>query len=328
MAENNILAGRLTIDTSDFIKKISEATSAASQQISKMQEAADRQSQSELRNIDAQKKARLDYISFWEKALAKQEAAAKRSQDKTTAQEIKKVSDAYKNLTTAVSEYGKAKKRNDSELKDYWKKQADDSGVILESTQKNINALGLDANARQKIMDIIQKSKIAMDSFDAVQRRSVITVDGLANEWNKVAKAIKVVSGISLYKIFGEALSYAKEFDKAVIDIGVITKSTAEEARALGSEYRKMANDLNVTSTSIAKAAATIYRQGVTDAKQVEKIVEGAVSMVKMALDKLSNENIVDLDDDKKAAMVSNLLVVLCGDESAQPVVNTGTLNH
>ncbi len=59
-----------------------------------------------------------------------------------------------------------------------------------------------------------------------------------------------------------------------------------------------------------------------------EKIVEGAVSMVKMALDKLSDENIVDLDDDKKAAMVSNLLVVLCGDDSAQPVVNTGTLNH
>ena len=59
-----------------------------------------------------------------------------------------------------------------------------------------------------------------------------------------------------------------------------------------------------------------------------EKIVDGAVSMVKMALDKLSNEDIVDLDDDKKAAMVSNLLVVLCGDESAQPVVNTGTLNH
>ena len=59
-----------------------------------------------------------------------------------------------------------------------------------------------------------------------------------------------------------------------------------------------------------------------------EKIVEGAVSMVKMALDKLSSEKIVELDDDKKAAMVSNLLVVLCGDDSAQPVVNTGTLNR
>ena len=57
-----------------------------------------------------------------------------------------------------------------------------------------------------------------------------------------------------------------------------------------------------------------------------EKIVEGAVSMVKMALDKLSDENIVTLDDEKKAAMVSNLLVILCGDDSAQPVVNTGTV--
>ena len=59
-----------------------------------------------------------------------------------------------------------------------------------------------------------------------------------------------------------------------------------------------------------------------------EKIVEGAVSMVKMALDKLSSDGIVELDEDKKASMVSNLLVVLCADESAQPVVNTGTLNQ
>ena len=59
-----------------------------------------------------------------------------------------------------------------------------------------------------------------------------------------------------------------------------------------------------------------------------EKIVEGAVSMVKLALDKLSSEAVVDLDEEKKAAMVSNLLVVLCADEPAQPVINSGTLNH
>lgn len=57
-----------------------------------------------------------------------------------------------------------------------------------------------------------------------------------------------------------------------------------------------------------------------------EKIVEGAVSMVKMALDKLKEDEVVELDDDKKAAMVSNLMVVLCADDAAQPVVNTGTL--
>ena len=57
-----------------------------------------------------------------------------------------------------------------------------------------------------------------------------------------------------------------------------------------------------------------------------EKIVEGAVSMVKMALDRLKEDDVVELDDERKATMVSNLLVVLCADEPAQPVVNTGTL--
>lgn len=57
------------------------------------------------------------------------------------------------------------------------------------------------------------------------------------------------------------------------------------------------------------------------------KIVEGAVSMVQMALEQLSDKNIVELDEDKKAAMVSNLMVVLCGDKDATPIVNTGTLH-
>ncbi|QCX38118.1 SPFH domain-containing protein [Aureibaculum algae] len=56
------------------------------------------------------------------------------------------------------------------------------------------------------------------------------------------------------------------------------------------------------------------------------KIVEGAVSMVEMALDELSKKNIIDLDEDRKATMVSNLMVILCSDKDATPVVNTGTL--
>jgi regulator of protease activity HflC (stomatin/prohibitin superfamily) len=58
------------------------------------------------------------------------------------------------------------------------------------------------------------------------------------------------------------------------------------------------------------------------------KIVEGAVSMVESALNLLSVKQIIELDEEKRAAMVSNLMVVLCGDREAQPVVNTGTLNH
>jgi regulator of protease activity HflC (stomatin/prohibitin superfamily) len=58
------------------------------------------------------------------------------------------------------------------------------------------------------------------------------------------------------------------------------------------------------------------------------KIVEGAVSIVEMALDDLSKKEIVELDEERKAAMVSNLMVVLCSDKDAQPVLNTGTLSH
>jgi predicted transcriptional regulator len=56
------------------------------------------------------------------------------------------------------------------------------------------------------------------------------------------------------------------------------------------------------------------------------RIVEGAVSMVHMALEQLAEKGVVTLDEERKAAMVSNLLVVLCGERGTQPVVNTGTL--
>ena len=76
-------------------------------------------------------------------------------------------------------------------------------------------------------------------------------------------------------------------------------------------------------------ASAMLQRQqagAIIAARQ--RIVEGAVGMVEMALAKLSSEGIVDLDEERKANMVSNLLVVLCGDRSAQPIVNTGTIHQ
>ena len=76
--------------------------------------------------------------------------------------------------------------------------------------------------------------------------------------------------------------------------------------------------------------AAVMLRRQQADAiiSAREKIVEGAVSMVQMALKRLGDEQVVELDEERKAAMVSNLLVVLCADEAAQPVVNAGTLHH
>lgn len=87
--------------------------------------------------------------------------------------------------------------------------------------------------------------------------------------------------------------------------------------------------DVRITHLAYAPeiASAMLQRQQATaiiDARQ--KIVEGAVSMVEMALQQLSENQIVELDEERKAAMVSNLLVVLCGNKDAQPIVNSGSI--
>lgn len=88
-------------------------------------------------------------------------------------------------------------------------------------------------------------------------------------------------------------------------------------------------NEVRITHLAYAPeiASAMLQRQqaaAIIDARQ--KIVEGAVGMVEMALAKLNENDIVELDEERKAAMVSNLLVVLCGNKDAQPIVNSGTL--
>jgi hypothetical protein len=78
-------------------------------------------------------------------------------------------------------------------------------------------------------------------------------------------------------------------------------------------------------ATEIAGAMLQIQQaSAIVSARK--QIVEGAVGMVEMALEKLSERNVVQLDEERKASMVSNLLVVLCGDKNVSPVVNTGTL--
>ncbi|WP_100644530.1 SPFH domain-containing protein [Alteromonas facilis] len=90
---------------------------------------------------------------------------------------------------------------------------------------------------------------------------------------------------------------------------------TVHEARISHLAY---AQEIASAMLQRQQAAAIIAARG--------RIVEGAVSMVEMALEKLSEKQVVELDEERKAAMVSNLMVVLCGDKNTQPVINTGSL--
>ncbi|HVU94725.1 MAG TPA: SPFH domain-containing protein [Puia sp.] len=106
-----------------------------------------------------------------------------------------------------------------------------------------------------------------------------------------------------------------------------LERETAERLEIAGIEVV----EARITHLSYAPeiAGAMLKRQQASAVVAARhKIVEGAVGMVESALNLLSSKQIIDLDEEKKAAMVSNLMVVLCGDRESQPVVNTGTLNH
>ena len=102
-----------------------------------------------------------------------------------------------------------------------------------------------------------------------------------------------------------------KELDERLITAGIITKEARISHLAYAQEI----------------AGAMLQRQQASAIVAARfKIVEGAVGMVELALEQLSKKDIVHLDEEKKAAMVSNLMVVLCGERGAQPVLNTGSL--
>ena len=145
---------------------------------------------------------------------------------------------------------------------------------------------------------------------------------------------VKVQSDSAVRKLAGE---YA--YDNFEEDSEVTLRSGHEEVnQALEENLRKR---LEIAGIQVIEArigylayapeiaSAMLRRQQATAVVSARfKIVEGAVSMVQMALDHLSKQNIIELDGERKAAMVSNLMVVLCSDKDVSPVVNTGTLNH
>ena len=175
--------------------------------------------------------------------------------------------------------------------------------------------------------------------------RAVFDIDVAANpatggvtqyaRMNMLENFVAVQSDAALRQVAG---CYA--YDDNTADGDTVTlRSSSEEINDLLEE--RLSERLAIAGIEVVEArinylayapeiAAVMLRRQQADAiiSAREKIVEGAVSMVKMALDKLSTDEIVELDDERKAAMVTNLLVVLCADESAQPVVNAGTLHH
>ena len=135
--------------------------------------------------------------------------------------------------------------------------------------------------------------------------------------------AVRHIAGSYPYDARGDSrLSLRENADE------ITSKMSAEiSARVAAAGVSVIESRITRLSYASEIAQAMLRRQqaeAVVSARQ--RLVEGAVGMVRMALDQLAAQDVVDLDDERKAVMVSNLLVVLCSDHATQPVVNTGTL--
>ncbi len=203
------------------------------------------------------------------------------------------------------------------------------TGTIQVSTKKTISLkVQTLNNDKQKINDalgnpIIIGIVVVWKIVDTV--KAVFNVDNYA-EYLSIQCDSALRNIVRLYPYDSDDEEQEKSLRGSSQDLAIKLKEEIQEKVGIaGIEIL----EARITHLSYAPeiAAAMLQRQqasAVVAARQL--IVEGAVGMVEMALDKLSVRKIVDLDEERKAAMVSNLLVVLCGGKDPQPVVNTGTI--
>lgn len=214
-------------------------------------------------------------------------------------------------------------------------------GVSLRARNLNPEPIKVNDKAGNPIligMVLVWKLEDSYKALFEIDSQSLASVPGQTGKsvTRQLSQAfenfVRVQSDAALRQVAG---CYA--YDNATTENELTLRSNADE---INDRLVKTLNErLSMAGIHVVEArinylayapeiAAVMLRRQQADAiiAAREKIVEGAVSMVKIALDKLAADDVVELDQERKAAMVSNLLVVLCAEENAQPVVNSGSL--
>ncbi|SJZ79448.1 SPFH domain-containing protein [Anaerorhabdus furcosa] len=218
--------------------------------------------------------------------------------------------------------------------------QINNSGVSLdekENVKVNVN-LAVTKKVSLKAMTLNNEKQKVNDSEGNPIEIGVIVIWKVINATKAVFEVDNYIKYIST-QCDASIRQVARQYPYDISDEGdekSLRGSAQEVALELQKEIQKRVEfaGIEILEARIAHlayapeiAAAMLQRQqasAIIAARQ--KIVEGAVGMVEMALKKLSDNNVVELDDERKAQMVSNLLVVLCGNKDAQPIVNSGTI--
>lgn len=191
---------------------------------------------------------------------------------------------AYKNLTTAIHNYTIAKKSKDESGMEYWQNQINASMSVVGAIQEEVKTLNVDEDTRQRILSLIEQCKTAQTGFTAgvtdgsrasMELESQFT--GILTRMFSLMAVIRTINGL-----ISNTVEYVSQYYDKMNEIQMITLKSNEEVEELGNTYRQLAEDMNVSSLSMADAAIYLTRQGLS-AKEIEERLRSITMYAKAA---------------------------------------------
>ena len=240
---------------SDLKKEISDQESKLGN-IRKIISAIDEQTTASSRLVNARSKE----IEF------ERQLAALRGKDSWGAGKAKESQRLLTEMTTAYRNMNAAIKQGNVEQETFWRGRAEASKSDLDNMAQVATLLPDESEDRQKIVDNINKAEVAQGKLTDSTKEAGKASAGLEQSFSRILKYITTMIIVrGLREMWRDATQYAKEYYDSLNEIRIVTGMTEKQANALGASYRKLAREMRVSSTEIAKAAVEYWRQGLDE---------------------------------------------------------------
>lgn len=184
---------------------------------------------------------------------------------------------AYDNLTTAIRNYNTEKKAGNTDRAQMWKDEASAQMGVLNNLDKEISKLNIDEQTRRTILSLIEQGRTATNGMTAGTHELESQVTGLLTRYFSVVAVIRTINNL-----IKNTVEYVSEYYDKMNEIQIITQKSSEEVAQLGDKYRKIAEEMNVSSLEMADAAIYFTRQGLP-AEEIENRLKNVTMYAKTA---------------------------------------------
>lgn len=195
------------------------------------------------------------------------------------AEELAKVQDAYAKMQAALSGLGRAQANKDWSSKDYWKDVGSEANKAANEAAKTAKEHGVTG---ERLKTILSLQRQVNDLYSRQSSMLSSVNKALSDIGTRLAQQVTMWATSTLKNTFKDAIEYAEEYYDLMNEIRIVSGYSEDQAKRLGSEYRKMAQEMSVSSTDIAKAAVEFWRQGL-DEDETNRRIQAATQYAKIS---------------------------------------------